>query len=175
MSDDEGDYSIREFGNSLHFLGPVTPDSVHDLCLKLLSFATRFETVDLHLTSEGGCLFSSFKAYDVITRIGNVDTHAAGIVGSGAAVIYLAGRKRYVSPHSFVLIHQLSTESSGGVTSYQEARAGVKNDEKLMKTMADIVRCRANIPEKKLNEMLRQDRFVSAKKCVKYGISHALK
>jgi len=181
MADEDEEFSVEVCGDSIYFLGTVNPASAHELAKVVRKCGASQAVTRLFITSEGGCLFSAFKAYDALRAApGVLHTYAQGLVASSAAIIFLAGEKRFVAPHAFLLIHQLSTTGDGNSpagfasVTYTEARANVKNDQRLMKCMENILRERADIPDEKLERMLEHDRLVDAGRAVRYGIAHEI-
>jgi len=172
------DFSINVRQNEVHFTGDITSESVHQLAMKLRALDQRLalfrgeQIIHLFLTSDGGCLFSGFKAYDILKSLrATVYTYAIGLVASAGTLPFLAGHKRHIGEFSFILIHQLSTGASMG-EKYEEARASLKNDKMLMKKMRKVVEMKCNVPEDKLSEMMKTDIYLDSEKCQRYSIAN---
>lgn len=128
----------------------------------------KANNINLFIHSDGGDLMAGLSSMDHIahSRI-PVTTIVDGFAASAAAIIFLGGAKRKMMPHSFVLIHQLSTGLWG---KYEDLKDEVKNCDLLMKNALTIYRKKTNIPPKKLSKFMKRDVYLSLKKCIKYNI-----
>ena len=171
------DFSINVHQNEVHFTGDITSESVHQLSMKMRALDKRLslfngeQIIHLFITSDGGCLFSGFKCYDIISSLRcTIHTYAVGLVASAGTLPFMAGSKRFMGDYSFVLIHQLSKGVSAG-EKFEEAKANLKNDKMLMKKMRKLVESKGNVPEDKLTEMLKNDIYLDSEKCHKWAIA----
>jgi len=122
----------------------------------------------LHINSRGGSVFDGFSALDgVLNAPVPVHTIVDGRCASAATLFSIAGKKRYISRHSFMLIHQLSGGMWG---TYSEFKDNQTNLDKLMGTIKDIYREFTRIPPKEMNKILDHDIWFDAETCVKYGL-----
>jgi ATP-dependent protease ClpP protease subunit len=115
-------------GNRIFFKGAVSEKSVAELVRIINTKNDEFEKINdnkmikevvpnpliLHITSYGGDLLAGFRAIDAITssRI-PVYTIIDGHSASAATFMSIVGKKRYMTPNSHMLIHQLSGSSWG--------------------------------------------------------------
>ena len=127
-------------------------------------------TIQVHIHSEGGDVFSGLSAMDTLrsARV-NVTCIAEGNCCSAATFLLLGGKKRLMSRHSFVLIHQLS---SGFFGKYNEFKDEMKTCKKIMKTIKGIYRSETEIPKETLNEFMSKDIYLNYEDCLNYGIVH---
>jgi len=80
----------------------------------LLGNVTETDTVNVFITSPGGSVFAGMEIANAIRASkAQVNTIIAGLAASIAAVIWLAGKKRYVLPYSLLMIHGSSHLDSG--------------------------------------------------------------
>jgi ATP-dependent protease ClpP protease subunit len=111
--------------NHIYFYTEVDKDTCLDLNRKinelnkdLLKHSIEYETeppnIYIHINSFGGSLFAAFSTIDTImnSRIPIVSI-IEGAAASAATIISMVCHKRYITPNSFMLIHQLSTGASG--------------------------------------------------------------
>jgi len=175
---DDDDGTVEFFGNKIFFIGNVTQASVQELIMTIYKLKRQYGDslpIELDISSEGGCLFSGFRAYDAIKEIGNINTIASGLVASAGTLIFMAGAKRFVNPNAFLLIHQLSTlTESSSETKFEDAKSNLKNDKKLMKTLKKIYTEEADIPEERLSAMLQRDTYITARHAIKWAIAEAI-
>ena len=101
------------------FLGTVIDDDVANLIVaQLLHLESEApeKDIQLYVNSPGGDMNALFAIYDTMQHItADVATTCVGQAASAAAVILSAGTpgKRYILPHSRVLIHQPHGGASG--------------------------------------------------------------
>lgn len=124
--------------------------------------------VTLHINSGGGDVFSSLAIYDFLKEaeipvVGIVEGQAA----SGASIILQGCKQKLMSPHSMILIHELSSGTFGKLT---QMKQDFKNWESMMDLIKDIYRKETKIPEDELDKILEPDYYWKADKCKEYGL-----
>ena len=139
-----------------------------DLINRANSLDTSTPNIYLHIQSYGGSVFSAFSAIDYI-RSSRTPVHSIieGCAASAATMMSVTAEKRYITSHSYMLIHQLS---SGLWGKYEEMKDDMENCDKLMKMIKDIYAEYTKIPKKKLNEILKHDLWFDAEQCLEYGL-----
>lgn len=181
---DDPSNGVRVVGTRVFFFCDVTPRSVvrlsdclHEANKRVLSRhkdadARAAARVRLLMLSPGGDVFSGLAAMDIIRHnIVPVVTIAVGMVASSATFLFLAGKRRLISPHGFVLIHQLSLTGFDG--KYADLVDEMHNSRDLMTKITDLYRDRTKMSAKKVHAMLRCERAMDATACVKAGVAHA--
>lgn len=122
----------------------------------------------LHITSYGGDLFACFKAIDAIKRSTvPIYTVVDGYAASAATLMSIVGKKRYMTPNSYMLIHQLS---SGAMGKWWEIKDDYKNCEVLMKKIHDLYISHSKLTNKELEEYLTHDLWWEHAKCLDTGL-----
>jgi ATP-dependent protease ClpP protease subunit len=148
----------------------VTDESVLDLATKLAKLENSREIV-LFIKSDGGDIHAGLSAMDHISLY-NVTTVADGLCASSASVMLMGGKRRCMMPNSYILMHQISlSDFSGTVDEFKDEHAQL---ERLMHRVKMIYWENSRIPTKKLERFLKNDRVLSASKCIKYGIVHEI-
>ena len=122
----------------------------------------------LHITSFGGSLLAGFRAVDVIKRSAIpiytiVDGHAA----SAGTLMSVVGAKRYMTPHSYMLIHQLSTSTMG---KFWEIQDDFKNFQQMMDDIYDIYISHSTLNKRQLKDYLKHDLWWKVDKCIEVGL-----
>lgn len=80
----------------------------------LLNTVTEQDIVNIFITSPGGSVFTGMELVNSIQNSkAQVNTIIAGMAASIAAVIWLAGKERYVLPYSLLMIHGSSHLDAG--------------------------------------------------------------
>ena len=122
----------------------------------------------LHIQSYGGCVFSGLSSIDYIKGTKSpICTIVEGCAASAATLMSIVADERYMTEHSFMLIHQLS----GGVWgTYEDIVDNKKNCARLMKMIKNIYLEHTKIPKSKLNGILKHDIWFDAKQCLEYGL-----
>lgn len=170
---------IETVGNHIYFYYDIVPHSILDLTkqmreldAKLLNdrYVQRLEKpipIWLHILSYGGDVDSSFAAVDMIHSLGSpVYSIVEGIAASGATLLSMAASKRFITPHSTMMIHQLSGWAYGTYEQIKDAH--VKDDI----NMSNIIRFysdNSQLSEKKIRKMLKRDCWFDANTAVEYG------
>ena len=161
---------IKVEGPDVFFYCDVSVESVAELCAVVKKVEREFyETVvRVHIHSDGGDLHAGLAAMDFLKSLrSRVVTIAEGMCASAATFIFLGGDERIVCPNAYLLIHQLGSEFWG---KYEEMKDEMQHCERLMKHMKRIYLRETNLPEAKLDKLMKRDLYLSYKKCVKYGI-----
>lgn len=178
-SDKESQISLFS-GNKLYFYSDVTRDSIYvlnrqidELTKQLKIVQIQFDLpspppIELHISSEGGEIFSSLSTVDkIINNSIPISTHCEGIVASAATLISVVGSKRTISKNSCMLIHQVS----GGLWgNYQEFKDELQNLDLIMKILKGIYTKHSKIAEDELIELLKHDLILSPEDCLKFGL-----
>jgi ATP-dependent protease ClpP protease subunit len=175
--------TTKVIGNEIHFYGEITSENslefiaaFRNLEIKLLKQKADLigyePEIRVHIMSEGGDMFSGLAMKNILeTSRVKVITIAQGACCSAATFMFLGGAERRMGPNAYILIHQLSTEFWG---KYQDLKNEAKTCEKFMKALKKMYKEKTTIPENKFKKLMKKDLFLSASKCLKYQIAHAL-
>lgn len=177
---EEEEEVVEVVGTDVFFTGPIDEESIQELVTNLKKLENKLlkQAVDLQgytpkirlfIRSDGGDVFAGFSAMDHISRSRlHVTTVADGCCASAATFLLLAGHRRAIGAHGYVLIHQLATDGFWG--KYEELRDEMKNCDKFMKSIRSIYESKTRLPSRKLNKMLKRDIYLDASMCKKYSI-----
>ena len=173
----------KTIGNEIHFYGDITVENTLEFveAFRKLEIRLLKQKADLigyepeirvHIMSDGGDMFSGLALKNLIekSRV-KVITIAQGACCSAATFMFLGGSERRIGENAYLLIHQLSTEFWG---KYQELKDEMKSCEKFMASLKRMYMTKTEIPEKKFKKLMKKDLFLSASKCLKYKIAHAI-
>ena len=171
MGSEEEELNIKCLNNELYFYEDVTPRSILYLNTLLRSMEREVHgPIILYINSGGGDLFSGLSAMDhIISTKVPVHTVADGLCCSAATFMFIAGQKRFIKPHSHILIHQISQESEW--VKFEDMKDELRNLEKLMKNVIQIYRDYTDLPENKLKRMMKRDMYLDADECIKHKIA----
>jgi len=153
---------IRDLDNSLRNerLTRSIPDSVERT------------PIWLHINSMGGELLSAMAIADQLSSIDTpIYSIAEGLCASAATIISLSCDKKYITPMSFMLVHQFSSFMWG---KHEEFKDEMKMQEMLMKTLVNFYCQKTSLEKKEVEEILKRDSWFSAEQCIEKGFVDGL-
>lgn len=178
---DIAEYSVKADGNSIYFYGEITEDSILDFSMKLNSISIELECdkikkgysekppIYIYISSPGGDLFAGFSVYDrMMSCDARLVTVIDGMCASTATLMFLAGDERLVRPHSFMLIHQISSMISG---THEQTKDNIAVNEICMKKLEKIYESRSRLKSDEIKEMLKRETWIESADCLKYGLA----
>jgi len=122
----------------------------------------------LHINSGGGDLMAAMSAVDAIKRsYVPIYTVVDGKAASAASLMSVVGHRRYMTKHSYMLIHQLS---SGVVGKYQDIEDEYTNCNLMMDDIIEIYKENCELTEKKIKKFLKRDKWWKSDMCLEYGL-----
>ena len=190
-TDDEHDYDdengagnngVTVDGNHIYFQTNVSDKSVTELIkvinqknneFKKLLKNKLIESVTptnlwLHITSFGGSLLACFRAVDAIKKsIMPIYTVVEGYAASAGTLMSVVGKKRFMTPSAYMLIHQLS---GGACGTYWELKDEHINTEMMMNDIYNIYVEHTKMTKKELEEYLSHDLWFKVDKCIEIGL-----
>ncbi len=187
FSDDNDKIYIKE--NHLYFHTDVNQESCEQVKKLMRTYAHKFNKIRkthtcvkieskplyLHIYSPGGDVYAGLALYDYIMEYRNhipVYTIVEGIAASAATFISVAGTKRFITPSSYMLIHQLSTFMHGN---FEQLKDEFDNSKKLMDKIMSIYSEHTTITKKRIPKILKHDLIWDANECVENGLVDEIK
>jgi len=183
-ADEEKNRKIKRVNNHIYFYSEVDRNSIFDLIMliketeeenRITAIKLNIEVVPiyLHINSNGGYVYEALNAIDAINACKMpVYTIVEGATASAGTLISVVGKKRYICPNAYMLIHQLSSSYWGGKMS--EIEDEYKNLQELMDKIKDIYKKYTKIPKKELTEVLKHDLYLNSDKSIHYGLADEL-
>jgi ATP-dependent protease ClpP protease subunit len=176
------DTSIFIKNNHIYFKSPVSEKSIAKLMDIINSANEAFEELKntikiakleptplyLHITSNGGNLFFGLLGYDIIknSKI-PIYTIVEGYANSAASLMSVAGKKRFITENSFLLLHELRTTIEG---TYSQLTNHNVNNEMLMNKCINIYLSNSKMKKKELNNLLKRDLYLNSEVTIKTGL-----
>ena len=171
--------TIYRENNHVYFHSEVSRESVSKLtqllrqaetvCIQMV-FAYNLPSVPiyLHISSFGGSVFAALTAIDAIkaSRV-PIYTIIEGATASAGTLISVVGDRRYITPSSYMLIHQLSSGCWGKMAEIEDEMQNLKA---LMKQIRKIYKKHTKIPKDELSEILKHDLWFNSKKTLEVGL-----
>lgn len=154
----------------------VDDDIANRLCaeLLLLSAEDPVRDISLYINSPGGSVSAGLAIYDTMRLIPNdVSTLGLGLAASMGQLLLGAGTpgKRFVLPHTRVLLHQGSA-GIGGTAIDIEIQA--ENLEHAKGVLLGLISEHTGQPLERVERDSRRDRWFTARQAVEYGIADAV-
>lgn len=185
--------NIRRIENSIFFSDRITYQTVHELNYLLHQVETDIledvkiaesdakktkakmadvivepKPIVLNITTHGGIVHAAFSVVDTIRALRvPVHTVVSGYVASAGTLISLAGKRRFITPNSFMMIHEIR---SGFWGRYSDARVEHENMTKLMDHIVRYYIDKTKITRERLSDMLRTDTDLNATECLDMGL-----
>ena len=178
-SDATSNQKITRENNHVYFHSEVNRGAIFQLLNHIRSaeeacilMKHRFNLKDvpiyLHISSFGGSVFDALTAIDVIQNCSiPIHTIIEGATASAGTLMSVVGKKRFIRPNAYMLIHQLSSGYWGKMAELEDE---FQNLQSLMVRIKDIYKNNAKIPKKELGEVLKHDLWWDKDKCMQYGL-----
>ena len=124
--------------------------------------------IKLHIYSEGGDAFMGLSIYDFIKTLKiPVYTYIDGLIASAATFLFLAGKKRFMTENSNILIHQISTGFWG---KFEDLKDEYKNTTELMKIVKKIYTDNTSMSKKAIDDIIKRELYLTYHDALKYKI-----
>lgn len=178
-----GTTNVEIQGNNIYFYSSVNTNSVYKLnkiiqdeCRKLEDLKAKnpliknltYNPLYLFIQSYGGSLLPTFSAIDTIKKSTiPIYTVVDGYAASAGTLMSVVGKKRFIKPNAYMLIHQLSSSASGKMN---EIADDFENCSLHMEHLKRIYFEHTKISEEEIDEILSHDKWWPAEKCIEYGL-----
>lgn len=134
----------------------------------LLNGMSEVEPINLFISSRGGEVAAGMAIYDLMQWIpAPVNTIGMGTCSSMAAILLMAGNKRYIFPHCWVMLHQCSGVVYGD-TDTTLSRAS--RMERLEKQLLAIQSLHCGKPMEQIEKDTIKEKWFTAEEALAYGI-----
>lgn len=168
------DIYSRLLKDRIIFIGtPITDMVANSIIAQLLYLEHEDPEKDvyLYINSPGGSVSSALAIYDTMQFIQpKIVTIGIGLVASAASVLLAAGSKgkRYVLPHTEILLHQVMAGPLEGQA--VEIEIAAKQVVKLKQKINRIIAKHTGQSLEKIEKDTDRDFWLSAEEAVKYGL-----
>ena len=138
--------------------------------LRLLELQDAEATITVHIKSNGGSVYDGLHLYDDLTSVkAPLVTIGHGIVASAATFPFLAGDERILQPHSWFLIHEISSAEWGKISEQEDS---LNQQKKMLKQVIAIYEKHSNMTARQIKaKMDRKEWWLSAEEAVNYGLA----
>lgn len=156
------------------FLGSDVNSHTANLIVAQLLFLQNEDPkkdIMLYINSPGGSVYDGMAIFDTIQHVKNdVSTVGIGLQASMGAFLLSSGTKgkRYLLPHSKVMIHQPSSGTRGKVS---DMEIDLKESLKTRQLLNEILAKNTGQKLSRVEKDVDRDYWMSAEEAVKYGIA----
>lgn len=169
--------SILFMQNRMVFIDDVIDDSLASNIIKQLIYLASVSNEDITvvINSPGGSVTAGMAIYDTMSGIScDVSTVCLGMAASMGAFLLAAGTKgkRYATPSSEVMIHQVMGGASGQAVDVQIAarRIGQKKD-----NLNTLLASFTGQPLERIQIDTDRDYFMTTQEAIEYGMIDGVK
>jgi ATP-dependent Clp protease protease subunit len=116
-----------------------TVGEVYDDLQQMLYDSTN-APIHVYIKSPGGSVFDGLHLYDELKSLPcPVYTYGQGIIASAASFIFMAGEKRFLQPHAWFMIHEMSSFNWGSLSEQEDDLKQKKRmTEQILQIYADV-------------------------------------
>lgn len=153
----------------------VNSDTCNELIKELmyLEMEDDEKEITLYINSPGGDVSSGLAVYDYLTMMkAPIRTVSIGLAASMGAILFLAGDKRQMLPHTQIMIHDPSygQANMGGKKPHEIQHALDKLNETKEK-IVNIISDKTGRTIKEINEITMEDKYYNADEAVDFGLA----
>ncbi len=144
--------------------------------IKQLMYLERQDSgkeITLYINSPGGEVISGLAVYDLISLMKSpVRTVCTGTAASMGAILFLAGEKREMLPHTRLMIHDPSFGggSIDGKKSH-ELRHELEKLDEVRAALAKIIAEKTGRPLEEIYDVTSDDTFYSVEEAITFGLA----
>jgi ATP-dependent Clp protease, protease subunit len=160
--------------NRIVFLsGLFDEDKAKEVITSILNLEAKDPTKDILMVidSYGGYVHSLLAMHDVMKHISRCDIITLGIGKqmSCGQLLLISGTKgkRFVTPNSRILIHQLSAMTWGKLA---EMEVHINESKKLQEILESIIVKYTKVNRKQLLDLMAKDSYISANEALELGL-----
>lgn len=135
-----------------------------------LAYEDPLKDIMFYINSPGGSVYDGMAIYDTMQFVKpDVQTIGIGLQASMGAFLLSSGAKgkRFVLPHSRVMIHQPSAGTQGKVT---DMEITLRETMRIKELLADILADNTGQKKDKVRTDMERDYWMNAKEAVEYGL-----
>ncbi len=150
---------------------PVNNISMTSVISQLLYLNVKdpLSPIHLYISSPGGSVLDGYGIIDTMNLIeAPVYTYTIGLAASMGALIFLNGVKRYMLPHSELMLHQPLGGVSGQASDIEITANRII---KMKKDINEMIATKCNLDIEKVEKFIDRDRYFNATEAIEYGLA----
>jgi ATP-dependent Clp protease protease subunit len=167
------DVFSRLMAERIIFLGTGINDDVANIITSQLMYLNSIDSesdIKLFINSPGGSVVDGLAIYDVMNWVdADVATYAIGMAASMGSILLSSGEKgkRYILPHSRVMIHQVSSGMQG---QYADLEIAVRETKKHQDELYNILAKNTGKSFEQIFTDADRDCWFTAQEALDYGL-----
>lgn len=167
------DIYSRLLKDRIVFLGSDVNEATANLVVAQLLFLQSEDAkkdIFFYINSPGGSVYDALAIYDTMQYVTNdIQTVGIGVQASAAAILLSSGTKgkRFLLPHSTVMIHQPSSGTRGKVT---DQEIDLKESLRVKRLIEEIMAHNTGQTAEKIHTDMERDFWMTADEAKKYGL-----
>lgn len=168
------DIYSRLLKDRIIFLGDQVDQHSANLIVAQLLFLQSEDAkkdIYLYINSPGGSVYDAMAIYDTMQYVKNdIQTVGIGVQASAAAFLLSSGTKgkRFLLPHSTVMIHQPSSGTRGKVT---DQEIDLRESLRVKKLLEEIMAKNTGQKTAVIHQDMERDYWMTAEEAKKYGVA----
>lgn len=168
------DIYSRLLKDRIIFLGEDVNQHTANLIVAQLLFLQSEDAkkdIYLYINSPGGSVYDALAIYDTMHHVKNdIQTVGIGVQASAAAFLLSSGTKgkRFLLPHSTVMIHQPSSGTRGKVT---DQEIDLRESLRVKKLLEEIMAKNTGQKPATIHTDMERDYWMTADEAKKYGLA----
>jgi ATP-dependent Clp protease protease subunit len=167
------DIYSRLLKDRIIFLGSDVNEHTANLIVAQLLFLDNENSkkdISLYINSPGGSVYDALAIYDTMQFVkSDIQTVGIGVQASAAAFLLSSGTKgkRFILPHSTVMVHQPSSGTRGKVT---DQEIDLRESLRIKRLLEEIMAKNTGQKVATIHEDMERDKWMTAEEAKKYGI-----
>ncbi|WHH60408.1 head maturation protease, ClpP-related [Petroclostridium sp. X23] len=126
------------------------------------------EDLEVYVNSPGGHVFAGSEIYTTLKSYpGNVTVKITGLAASAASVIAMSGKKVLMSPTSQLMMHNVSSRTSGDYRDMEHMAMVLKNTND---TIANAYRLKSGMSQQELLKFMDKETWLTPDQALAYGL-----
>ncbi len=166
------DILLRE--RKLFFTEEVTAESSNQF-IQFLMCMEKYspdEEIEIYINSLGGEVVSGLAVYDTLKKMRcPIRTVCIGTAASMGAIIFLAGDKREMFPHTKIMIHDPLINGLNGSRRALDLEREAQHLMETRKILGQIIADASGHSLEEVYEKTREDCYMTADEAIEYGIA----
>ena len=128
--------------------------------------------VDVIINSPGGDVFAGAQIYSMLkAHPGKVTVKIAGMAGSIASEIAMAGDEVLISPVGYLMIHQPWMRAAGNAAAFEKAAEQLKE---VAQGIINAYVIKTGLDEDRIREMLDNETYMNAQSAIEMGFADGI-
>jgi len=178
--------SVYSDGNRIFFHSEIHRDSVEEVKQKIIEVSrdivpkyielginnTSEMEIKLYIDSMGGSIASGFNLIDFMrTHYIPITTIGSGTIASMATLLLVAGKKKYLTKNSHLLVHQFRAGFSG---KREELLDYFKHLEDVQEQLISFLTENTNLEKNQMIKLLKNESWLTTEQAIQMGFADAI-